>query len=96
MPFDTDQISTYLAAHKIDVVAMVHHETSSGMLNPLAVIGNLARANGAIFVVDGVSSVGAEAIDMEGCNIAFCSSSSSKAIGSYPGLSFCYWAQGPV
>ena len=88
MPFDTDQISTYLAAHKIDVVAMVHHETSSGMLNPLAVIGNLARANGAIFVVDGVSSVGAEAIDMEGCNIAFCSSSSSKAIGSYPGLSF--------
>ncbi|MBB5721432.1 2-aminoethylphosphonate-pyruvate transaminase [Loktanella ponticola] len=88
MPFDTDQIATYLAAHKIDVIAMVHHETCSGMLNPLAVIGGLARAHGAIFVVDGVSSVGAEVIDMAGCNIAFCSSSSSKAIGSYPGLSF--------
>jgi 2-aminoethylphosphonate-pyruvate transaminase len=35
-----------------------------------------------------VSSAGAEVIDMEKCNIAFCSSSSSKAIGSYSGLSF--------
>ena len=88
MSFDTDQIAAYLATHKINVVAMVHHETCSGMLNPLAVIGALTKAHGAIFVVDGVSSVGAEIVDMEGCNIAFCSSSSSKAIGSYPGLSF--------
>ncbi|KMK63775.1 alanine--glyoxylate aminotransferase family protein [Puniceibacterium sp. IMCC21224] len=88
MPFDPDQIATYLAAHKIDAIAMVHHETCSGMLNPLAAIGAMAKAHGAIFVVDGVSSVGAEVVDMEGCNIAFCSSSSSKAIGSYPGLSF--------
>jgi len=35
-----------------------------------------------------LSSAGAEVIDMEKCHIAFCSSSSSKAIGSYPGLSF--------
>ena len=88
MPFDVAQIAAYLLANKIDVVAMVHHETCSGMLNPLAQIGALAKACGALFVVDGVSSVGAEVIDMEACNIAFVSSSSSKAIGSYPGLSF--------
>ena len=87
-PFDPRRIQAYLAAHKIDVVAMVHHETCSGMLNPLEEIGAMAKACGAIFVVDGVSSVGAEVVDMERCNIAFCSSSSSKAIGSYPGLSF--------
>lgn len=87
-PFDVPQIEAYLVAHKIDVVAMVHHETCSGMLNPLAQIGALAKASGALFVVDGVSSVGAEVIDMEGCNIGFVSSSSSKALGSYPGLSF--------
>ena len=87
-PFDPIQIAAYLTAHKIDVVAMVHHETCSGMLNPLAEIGALAKAAGALFVVDGVSSVGAEVIDMEACHIAFVSSSSSKAIGSYPGLSF--------
>ena len=86
--FDIPQIAAYLTTHKIDVVAMVHHETCSGMLNPLAQIGALAKISGALFVVDGVSSVGAEVIDMEACNIAFVSSSSSKAIGSYPGLSF--------
>lgn len=86
--FDLREIGTYLQRHSIDVVAMAHHETCSGMLNPLAGIGALAKAHGAIFIVDGVSSVGAEVVDMEGCNIAFCSSSSSKAIGSYPGLSF--------
>lgn len=88
MPFDLDQVGAYLKAHKIDVVAMVHHETCSGMLNPVAEIGALAKSAGALFVLDGVSSVGAEVIDMEACNIAFVSSSSSKAIGSYPGLSF--------
>ena len=86
--FDIPKIATYLSKHKIDVVAMVHHETCSGMLNPLTQIGALVKASGALFVVDGVSSVGAEVIDMEACNIAFVSSSSSKALGSYPGLSF--------
>ncbi len=81
-------IKAYLAEHKIDVIAMVHHETCTGMLNPLHEIGVLAKAHGALFIVDGVSSVGAEPVDMEGCDIAFCSSSSSKAVGSYPGLSF--------
>ncbi len=86
--FDLEKIETYLKRHDIDVVAMVHHETSSGMLNPLEKIGALCKAYSALFVVDCVSSAGAEVIDMEKCHIAFCSSSSSKAIGSYSGLSF--------
>ena len=85
---DLVKVETYLKTNNIDVVAMVHHETSSGMLNPLEEIGALVKVNGALFIVDCVSSVGAEVIDMEKCNIAFCSGSSSKAIGSYTGLSF--------
>ena len=86
--FDLEVIQAYLATHEIDVVAMVHHETSSGILNPLEKIGRLCKERGAMFIVDCVSSAGAEVIDMEKCHIAFCSSSSSKAICSYPGLSF--------
>ncbi|MGK0270987.1 MAG: 2-aminoethylphosphonate-pyruvate transaminase [Cocleimonas sp.] len=82
------EVETYLNKNKIDVIAMVHHETSSGMLNSLYDIGTLSQANGSIFIVDGVSSAGAEAIDMEQNHISFFSSSSSKAIGSYSGLSF--------
>ncbi len=85
---DLGKIEAYLKKHEIDIVAMVHHETSSGMLNPLEKVGALSKANGAMFVVDCVSSAGAEVIDLETCHISFCSSSSSKAICSYPGLSF--------
>jgi 2-aminoethylphosphonate-pyruvate transaminase len=85
---DSVVIDQYLHEHTIDVIAVVHHETSSGMLNSLAEIGKLAQAHGATLLVDCVSSAGAEAIDMERDHIAFCSASSSKAIGSYPGLSF--------
>ena len=87
-PLDLQVIDDYLQGHPIDIIALVHHETSSGMLNPLAAIGRLAAANNAFLVVDCVSSAGAETIDMERDNIAFCSASSSKAIASYPGLSF--------
>lgn len=83
-----NRIARFLQHQKIDVIAMVHHETSSGRLNPLREIGALAKAHGAVFIVDCVSSAGAEAIDVKRNNIAFFSSSSSKAIGSYPGLSF--------
>jgi 2-aminoethylphosphonate-pyruvate transaminase len=87
-PIDLASVGTYLQSHRIDFIALAHHETSSGMLNPLGAIGALARVNGSVLLVDCVSSAGAESIDMERDNIAFCSSSSSKAIGSYPGLSF--------
>ena len=85
---DLERIERYLKHQKIDMIAMVHHETSSGLLNPLKSIGALAKANGATFIVDCVSSAGAEYINVKENNIAFFSSSSSKAIGSYPGLSF--------
>lgn len=87
-PLDLEAIEAYLKKHQISVVAMVHHETSSGMLNPLDKIGALCKSHNSILIVDCVSSAGAEVIDMEKCHIAFCSSSSSKAIGSYSGLSF--------
>ena len=86
--FDLKKIEIFLKKHKIDVIAMVHHETSSGMLNPLEEIGALSKAHNVLFLVDCVSSAGAEIIDLKKCHISFCSSSSSKAIASYSGISF--------
>jgi len=85
---DLDKIEACMKAKAFGIVAMVHHETSTGMLNSLEKIGAIVKANGAMFIVDCVSSAGAEVIDLEKYHIAFCSSSSAKAIGSYPGLSF--------
>lgn len=85
---DISRIDTYLKNNDVDIIAMVHHETCTGMLNSIEKVGDLSRIHNIMFIVDSVSSAGAEPINIEECNISFCSSSSSKAIGSYPGLSF--------
>lgn len=86
--FNIEKIDTYLKRNKVDIISMVHHETSSGMLNPIEKIGELSRVHNTMFILDCISSVGAEPIDVEKYNISFCSGSSSKAIGSYAGISF--------
>ena len=43
---------------------MIHHETSVGLLNPVAAVGRLCRARGVTLVVDAVSSLGAEDLDV--------------------------------
>jgi 2-aminoethylphosphonate-pyruvate transaminase len=80
------EVEKYLKTHTIDVIVMVHHETSSGMLNPIEEIGHIADKHAAQFIVDAVSSATAEKIDMENSHITFLNTSSGKAIGSFPGI----------
>lgn len=87
-PFPIDQIEQHLKRGKTDVVCMVHHETSTGMLNPLSEVAALTKRLGVELFVDAVSSVGAVPIDIENSGITFCTGSANKAIASVPGLSF--------
>ena len=73
---------------KITAIAMVHHETSSGMLNPLQSIGRLAKRHRKIFLVDAVSSLGAEIVDFKNCGIDYLAASSGKCLHAFPGVSF--------
>jgi 2-aminoethylphosphonate-pyruvate transaminase len=69
-------------------VAVVHCETTTGILNPIEAIGSVARAHKKLFVVDAMSSFGAIPIDFESCGIDFLISSSNKCIEGVPGFSF--------
>jgi 2-aminoethylphosphonate-pyruvate transaminase len=69
-------------------VAMVHCETTTGILNPLEAIGCVARKYGKIYVVDAMSSFGAIPIDFEACGIDFLISSANKCVEGVPGFSF--------
>ncbi len=72
-------------------VAMVyttHHETGTGVLNPIRKIGALAHQHGAIFVVDTTSSLGMIPFDMELDNVDFCMASAQKGLMAMTGLSF--------
>jgi 2-aminoethylphosphonate-pyruvate transaminase len=83
---DVAKVNQYLQRNKIDIIAMVHNETSTGILNPAKEIGKLAHKFKARFFMDTVSSVPVEKIDMEKWHITFCSTSSGKALSSLPGL----------
>ena len=85
---DLPAMERRLARGGVDLVAWVHHETSTGMLNPLPEIAALARRHGAATLVDAVSSLGGVPVDVEANEVTFCTASANKAIGSIPGLAF--------
>jgi 2-aminoethylphosphonate-pyruvate transaminase len=70
----------------IEAVALVHHETSSGMLNPLKEVTRLAKKYKKLLFVDAISSLGAEPIDFK--SIDFCAGTSGKCLHGFPGVSF--------
>ncbi|RMH45213.1 MAG: aminotransferase class V-fold PLP-dependent enzyme [Deltaproteobacteria bacterium] len=73
---------------EIAVVAMVHHETSVGLLNPVREVGALCREYGALFVVDAVSSLGAEDLDVVRDGIDVCYASANKCLHAVSGVGF--------
>jgi 2-aminoethylphosphonate-pyruvate transaminase len=87
--FDVEPIPVSLRQNQaIQVVAMVHHETSTGLLNPLKEIGAITKKAGRHLFVDAVSSLGGEEIDFNACNIGLIAGSSGKCIQGFPGLGF--------
>ena len=74
-----EKIEKFIESNKIEVLMMAHHETSSGMLNPIDRVGPMTKRLGVQFIVDAVSSAGVEKIDLENWNISFCTTSSGKA-----------------
>ncbi|MCX7569867.1 aminotransferase class V-fold PLP-dependent enzyme [Tumebacillus sp. DT12] len=85
---DLARVEQEIATGGFDALMMVHHETSTGMLNPIEEIGALLARYEVDFLVDAVSSLGAEALSVEEAQITFCTSSANKALASLPGLSF--------
>ncbi|HEY4786569.1 MAG TPA: 2-aminoethylphosphonate--pyruvate transaminase [Bacteroidales bacterium] len=69
-------------------VAVVHCETTTGIINPVEAIGLLCQYYDKTFIVDAMSSFGAYPLHMQKCNIDFLISSSNKCIEGVPGFSF--------
>ncbi|MDE7295756.1 MAG: 2-aminoethylphosphonate--pyruvate transaminase [Clostridia bacterium] len=73
---------------EIALVYTTHHETGTGLLNPIRELGALAHKYGAIFVTDTTSSYAMIPIDMERDNLDFVMASAQKGIMGMTGLSF--------
>ncbi|MFI5980952.1 aminotransferase class V-fold PLP-dependent enzyme [Streptomyces sp. NPDC051555] len=92
VPFDTAvsaaQVARALAAHpEIDFVSLVHAEAATGNTNPVAEIGEVVRAHGALFMLDAVASVGAEPLLPDAWGVDLCVIGAQKAMGGPAGVS---------
>jgi len=72
----------------VAVVYCCHHETGTGVLNPIREIGALAHQYGAIFISDTTASLGMIPLDVVEDNVDFCMASAQKGLMAMSGLSF--------
>lgn len=72
----------------ISHVAVVHCETTTGMLNPVAAIGEVVKAAGRTYIVDAMSSFGGVPLDVNALGADFLISSANKCIQGVPGFGF--------
>jgi 2-aminoethylphosphonate-pyruvate transaminase len=87
-PAELDRILTNDPA--VTHVAVVHCETTTGLLNPIKEIGQVAKRHQRACVVDAMSTFGAIPIDFTAASIDYLISSSNKCIEGVPGFSFVF------
>ncbi len=86
---DLKRVEDVLAADaSITHVAVIHCETTTGIINPIEGIGKLCAKYQRTCIVDAMSSFGAVPIHIKNCHIDFLISSSNKCIEGVPGFSF--------
>lgn len=82
-----EAVAEALSKKAYKVVAIVHAETSTGVLQPLEQISKLVHEHGALFLVDAVTSLGGVELDIDALGVDLCYSGTQKCLGCPPGLS---------
>lgn len=87
--FEADQVRQLLKDSGADAVTLVHSESASGALNPLAEIAAVVKdAGDVMLIVDGVTSVGGSPVETDAWGLDYVLTGSQKALALPPGLAF--------
>ena len=88
-PINFIEVGSYLKSkHDIGYVAMVHHETTTGILNSIERFSELGTKYGRTLILDAISSYAGIPIDLEAVPIDYLMSTSNKCIQGMAGLAF--------
>lgn len=88
-PINLDKLEQIINNHKnISHLAVVHNETTTGLLNNLDDLGNIAIKYNLELIVDAMSSYAAIPVDMKKQNISYLMASSNKNIQGMAGVGF--------
>ena len=85
-PINVDEVRTLAHACQPKLIAAVHGETSTGVLNPVQEIGAIAAEVDALYTVDAVTTVGMLEFDMHAWGIDYAYTGSQKCLSAPPGL----------
>jgi alanine-glyoxylate transaminase / serine-glyoxylate transaminase / serine-pyruvate transaminase len=85
-PVDLEAVEKRIRHESYKIVAVVHAETSTGVRNPVAEIGDLFRGGDTIYLVDAVTSLGGIEVSMDEWNIDVLYSGTQKCLSCPPGL----------
>jgi 2-aminoethylphosphonate-pyruvate transaminase len=85
---DIHEIEKMFMNKKFTTLAVVDHETTTGMRNPIQELCNIAHQNNAEIIVDSISSFAGLPIDLQKWQAEYIVSSSNKCIEGMAGLSF--------
>jgi (S)-ureidoglycine-glyoxylate aminotransferase len=85
-PVQPEDIVASVRRNPPKLVAIVHADTSTGILQPLAEVGEVCRDTGTLFVVDAVLSLGGCQLDVDGWNVDAAIAGMQKCLGGPPGL----------
>lgn len=85
-PLDIASLEDRLTAGA-EMVTLVHNETSAGILNPAEIVGKLARKHDALFVMDGITSIGGDEVRADAWGADVVVTGSQKCLAAPAGLS---------
>jgi len=86
---DPERLRLALRQHpEVHAVAMVHHETTTGLINPVRAIAEVVDSQNRVFILDAVSGLAGETIDIAGPHIYMVAGTAGKCIQGFPGVSF--------
>lgn len=89
VPVDPGAVERALRARPdVSHVAVVHHETTTGLLNPVEEVAAVAARLGRRVIVDAMSSLFGERLDVTREAIDFVTASANKCLQGIPGVSF--------
>src|SRR5262249_27112363 len=84
---DPDLVRTALRRKRYEAVTLVHNETSTGVMSPLADIARAVREESdALLIVDAVSSLGGARVEREAWGIDIVLAGTQTALALPPGL----------
>jgi 2-aminoethylphosphonate-pyruvate transaminase len=88
-PVDPTRVERALMADpELTHVALVHCETTTGLMNPADQVGSLSRRHGKVFILDAMSSFAGVPLKIRQTGAQFLVASSNKCIQGVPGFGF--------